>query len=113
LHGEAVAIGCVLAFELSARLGFCSQEEPSRLRAHFAALGLVAEICDIAGPLPDADAMMGLMDQDKKVVDGTPRYVLAHRIGQAFVSDAVDPQAVKDLLSAAMSQPARRYFIFP
>ncbi|MFV2002977.1 MAG: 3-dehydroquinate synthase, partial [Paracoccaceae bacterium] len=44
LHGEAVAIGCVLAFELSARLGFCSQEEPSRIRAHFAALGLVAEI---------------------------------------------------------------------
>ena len=34
LHGEGVAIGCALAFELSARLGLCPQEEPSRVRAH-------------------------------------------------------------------------------
>ena len=30
LHGEAVSIGCVLAFELSSRLGLCAQEAPSR-----------------------------------------------------------------------------------
>ena len=34
LHGEGVAIGCALAFELSSRLGLCSQEDPSRVRAH-------------------------------------------------------------------------------
>ncbi len=39
LHGEAVSIGCALAFELSARLGLCSQEEPSRVRAHLRADG--------------------------------------------------------------------------
>jgi 3-dehydroquinate synthase len=35
LHGEGVAIGCALAFELSARLGLCSQEDPSRVRPIF------------------------------------------------------------------------------
>ena len=40
LHGEAVAIGCQLAFDLSARLGLCPQEAPSRVAAHFAAMGM-------------------------------------------------------------------------
>ena len=39
LHGEGVAIGCALAFELSPRLGLCAQEEPSRVRAHLRADG--------------------------------------------------------------------------
>ena len=34
LHGEGVSIGCALAFEVSARLGLCPQEDPSRVRAH-------------------------------------------------------------------------------
>jgi len=70
LHGEGVAVGCALAFEMSARMGLCSQEDPSRLRAHLRTMGMKVDLSDIAGALPDADGLLALMTQDKKVVDG-------------------------------------------
>ena len=35
LHGEGVAIGCILAFDLSAKMGLTSQEDPVRIKQHF------------------------------------------------------------------------------
>jgi len=99
LHGEAVAIGCALAFDLSARLGLCSQEDPSRVRAHLAAMGMRRDLSDIPGDLPGPEALMALMAQDKKVIDGRLRFILARGIGQAFVADGVDGAAVAALLS--------------
>jgi 3-dehydroquinate synthase len=98
LHGEGVAIGCALAFELSARMGLCSQEAPSRVAAHFAAMGLPSRISDIPGDLPDDEALIALMAQDKKVQDGKLRFILAHGIGRAFVTDAVDPAMLREVL---------------
>ncbi len=99
LHGEAVAIGCALAFDLSARLGLCSQEDPSRVRAHLAAMGMRRDLSDIPGDLPGPEGLLALMAQDKKVVDGRLRFVLARGIGQAFVADGVDGGAVAALLT--------------
>ncbi|MCC7319768.1 MAG: 3-dehydroquinate synthase [Rubellimicrobium sp.] len=98
LHGEGVAIGCTLAFDLSARLGLCAQEEPSRLRAHFAAMGIRTGLDAIPGDLPDAEGLMALMAQDKKVVAGQLRLILARGIGRAFVSADVPPEALHALL---------------
>ena len=103
LHGEGVAIGCALAFELSARLGLCSQEAPSRVRAHLKAMGMKTDLADIPGDLPGAEALMDLMAQDKKVVDGRLRFILARDIGEAFVSGDVPSDAVKALLTDALS----------
>lgn len=99
LHGEGVAIGCVLAFELSARMGLCSQEAPSRVAAHLAAMGLPSRIGDIPGDLPDDEALIALMAQDKKVQDGRLRFILARGIGQAFVTDQVDPAELRQVLA--------------
>ncbi|MHC0052967.1 3-dehydroquinate synthase [Actibacterium sp. D379-3] len=98
LHGEGVAVGCALAFELSQRMGLCSQEEPSRIRAHLDAMGMKKDLTDIAGDLPDADGLMALMAQDKKVLDGKLRFILARGIGQAFVTSDVDPALVRGVL---------------
>lgn len=98
LHGEGVAVGCVLAFELSVRLGLCPQEAPSRVAAHFADMGMRRRLADIPGDLPDADALVGLMSQDKKVRDGRIAFILARDIGSAFVSRDVDLDAVRGLL---------------
>jgi 3-dehydroquinate synthase len=103
LHGEGVAIGCALAFELSQRLGLCSQEAPSRLRAHLRALGMKTDLRDIPGDLPGADGLLGLMAQDKKVVDGRLRFILARGIGAAFVADDVPPDAVRGVLTDALA----------
>ncbi|MGX9855689.1 3-dehydroquinate synthase [Limimaricola variabilis] len=97
-HGEGVAIGCALAFDLSARLGLCPQEDPSRLRAHLSAMGMRSDLSHIPGMLPPAEALLGLMGQDKKVRDGRLRFVLARGIGQAFVTSDVPAEAVLQVL---------------
>jgi 3-dehydroquinate synthase len=98
LHGEGVAIGCALAFETSARLGLCAQEDPSRVRAHLKAMGMKTDIADIEGDLPDAAGLLDLMGQDKKVVDGQLRFILARGIGDAFVTGDVPKDVVLDVL---------------
>ncbi len=103
LHGEGVAIGCALAFELSQRMGLCAQEAPSRVRAHLRAMGMKVDLADIAGDLPEAGALLALMGQDKKVVDGKLRFILARGIGQAFVADDVPPDLVLGLLADALA----------
>ena len=101
LHGEGVALGCALAFDLSARLGLCAQEEPSRVRAHLAEMGLVASLAQVPGELPDAAGLLALMAQDKKVVQGRMRFILARGIGEAFVTGDVPEGAVADVLEAS------------
>ncbi len=103
LHGEGVAIGCALAFELSSRLGLCSQEDPSRVRAHLKAMGMKTDLADIPGELPSAQALVELMGQDKKVVDGQLRFILARGIGEAFVTGDVPPSAVVEVLEDALA----------
>lgn len=98
LHGEGVAIGCAMAFELSARIGLCSQEDPSRVRAHLRDMGMKVDLADIDGDLPDAEALLELMGQDKKVVDGTLRFILARGIGASFVTADVPREAVLGVL---------------
>lgn len=103
LHGEGVAIGCALAFELSARLGLCAQEAPSRVIAHLRKMGTKVDLRDIEGDLPDADALLALMAQDKKVLNGKLRFILARDIGEAFVATDVDMDAVRAVLVDALA----------
>ncbi|MEP4195850.1 MAG: 3-dehydroquinate synthase [Aliishimia sp.] len=104
LHGEGVAIGCALAFELSSRLGLCSQECPSRVRAHLAQMGMKCDLADIDGELPDAETLLALMGQDKKVVHGQLRFILARDIGDSFVTSDVESADVLTLLQDALRQ---------
>lgn len=103
LHGEGVAIGCALAFETSARMGWMSQEAPSRFREHLSAMGMKRDLRDIPGDLPDAEGLIDLMRQDKKVEAGTIKFIMARGIGEAFVTDEVDLDLVRTILSEALS----------
>ena len=103
LHGEGVAIGCALAFEVSAQLGLCSQEEPGRVRAHLRDMKMKVDLADIEGELPDSEALLALMAQDKKVIDGRLRFVLARGIGAAFVAEDVPEEAVLGVVSDALA----------
>ena len=103
LHGEGVAIGCALAFDLSARLGLCAQEHPSRLRAHLKAMGMKTDLSDIDGDLPSIEVLMDLMGQDKKVIDGKLRFILAKDIGDSFVTSEVNKLDVINVLQHSLS----------
>ena len=95
LHGEAVAIGIVLAYGLSARLGLCAHDDPVRVRRHMEAVGLPTAVPDWA---PDADGLLALMAKDKKVAGGQLTFILARGIGEAFVARGIDPEPVRGFL---------------
>ena len=98
LHGEAVALGCVLAFEFSQAQGLVGGNSVARVRAHLADVGLPTKPGDVAGGVPDADRLMDLIAQDKKVKRGKLTFILARGIGEAFVAGDVDPAAVRAFL---------------
>jgi 3-dehydroquinate synthase len=101
LHGEAIAIGIVLAFRLSARLRLTDPSEEARVAAHLAAVGLPTRLKEIPGKLPDAAALLSLMAQDKKVRQGALVFVLVRGIGKAFVQPDVEPAVVREFLNDA------------
>lgn len=102
-HGEGVAIGCCLAFEASMRLGYCSPDESARVRAHFRRMGMKSALSDVPGPLPSAEALMGMMRQDKKVVGGKQRFILAKAIGETFVCDDADEEIIRRVLAEELA----------
>lgn len=95
VHGEAVAVGMVLAARLSARLGLAPEADAAALRALLAGFGLPVDVP--AGLAPEA--LLARMRLDKKNVAGRLRLVLWHGIGRAFVAPDVDEAAVLGLLS--------------
>ncbi len=97
LHGEAVAIGMVLAARLSARLGHADAAEAHRLASLLGSLGLPVE-----PPTPlDVDALLGAMRLDKKNREGRLRLILWQGIGRAFMADGVSEAAVRSVLSTS------------
>lgn len=98
LHGEAVAIGMCMAFDLSVDLGLCPQEDADRVRAHLKAVGLATDIAAIKQDGWTADKLIGHMAQDKKVKDGKVTFVMARGIGQSFLTGDVDAGALKALM---------------
>jgi 3-dehydroquinate synthase len=101
-HGEGVAIGMVLAFEVSSRMGLCAQECPSRVRAHLGQMGMKKDLADIEGGLPGVDGLMDLMGQDKKVRQGRLTFILTRGIGEAFVERDADLDVVRGVLGARL-----------
>ena len=105
LHGEAIAIGICLAFELCQELGLTDAATVQRVSAHFAAAGLPTRIADIPGDeVPDADTLVRIMGQDKKVRDGKLTLILVRGIGQAFVSRDVSTETVQAFLSRQLRE---------
>ena len=104
LHGEAVALGCVLAFEFSARNGLIAARDAARAAAHLAAVGLPTQVSQVPGGVPGIDRLMDLIAQDKKVKRGKLTFILVRGIGQAFVENDVDPAQVRAFLADKIVQ---------
>ena len=96
LHGEAVAIGMVLAADCARRHGLLDEASVQRIRGLVGALGLPTEVPAAIDP----SAALAAMGMDKKVVDGRLRLVLPERIGAVRVTDQVEHAAVLATLEA-------------
>jgi 3-dehydroquinate synthase len=97
LHGEAVALGMVLAFRFSAERGLCSSQDAERVAAHLASAGLPVRP-EIGTPA----SLVAHMAGDKKKSGGRVPFILARGIGAAFVDQSVELAEVEAFLSRAM-----------
>ncbi|RZN08724.1 3-dehydroquinate synthase [Bradyrhizobium genosp. SA-3] len=109
-HGEGVAIGMTLAAQFSARLGMIGEQDAARVERHLIEAGLPTRLQDIAGfvqeGLADADALMALMAQDKKVKRGKLTFILLEAVGRAVIAKDVEPAPVRDFLQEKLAQKA-------
>jgi 3-dehydroquinate synthase len=84
-----------------------SQQEAARVEAHLAEIGLPTHLHDIAGlaqeGLADADALMTLMAQDKKVKRGKLTFILLQSVGRAVIVPDVEPVLVRDFLKEKLA----------
>ena len=103
-HGEAVGLGCALAFRFSAMLGHCRAQDAERARQAIAAAGLPTRLADLGQPF-NADALIAHMAQDKKAESGALTFILARALGDAFVAKAVPPAQVREFLIGEGAQP--------
>jgi len=90
-----------LAFDLSAELGICPPESVARVRRHYKAVGLPTAISQIGnGRRFTPAALLQHMGKDKKVRDGRITLILAHDIGDAFISRDVERATLEVFLAA-------------
>lgn len=97
LHGEAVAVGMVLAFAFSAERGLCPRDHAEHVRAHLDEVGLPTGFD--AAPAE----LLRHIRQDKKATGGTVPFILARGIGEAFVDQEVDLDEVESFLAQERS----------
>lgn len=106
-HGEGVAVGMVLAAQFSAQIGMIAPSAAARLEHHLAEVGLPTHLQDIAGfaqeGLGDADSLMTLMAQDKKVKRGRLTFILLEAIGRAVIARDIEPSLVRDFVQAKLA----------
>lgn len=96
-HGEAVALGCAMAFRFSASSGLCEGGVADRVEQVIAAAGLPARLADVGAF--SAEALVNRMAGDKKAEGGRLTLILARAIGDAFVDKAVDRGALAAFLT--------------
>ena len=95
LHGEAVAIGTLMAARLSEQLAYAPAGTEDRIQTCYDAADLPTSI-----PSFSADAWLDAMGHDKKNIGSRIRYILLHEIGDAFLAEDVAPDAIRTLIDS-------------
>jgi 3-dehydroquinate synthase len=104
LHGEAIALGMTLAFAFSAKRGLLPRSEAELVERHLAAVGLPIHLSCVPGGPPDAERLMELIAQDKKVKRGRLTFILARAIGASFIAPDVDAAEVRAFLVEKLAE---------
>ncbi len=106
LHGEAVAIGMVMAFDLSVRMGLCPEQEAATVRRHLKMIGLPDGIsADLRAYFRNditAERLFNHTLHDKKLSGGKVTYVLVRAIGEAFLTNDVTAEDIKQVFQSAL-----------
>jgi len=96
LHGEAIAVGMMMAADLSQRLGWMTLQDVDKIKQ----LLLAANLPISAPKEMTSEQFMDLMSVDKKVQQGHIRLVLLKGIGKAVISDDYSDECLQATLQA-------------
>jgi 3-dehydroquinate synthase len=102
VHGEAVAIGMVMAHDFSVSEGLAPAADAERARAHLKSAGLPVAVQSIPGPKLSVDELMRHIAQDKKVKRGKLTFILTRGIGKAFIANDVSREKVQAFLEGQL-----------
>lgn len=97
-HGEAIAIGMILAVEISKRLGLIKQDILKRIEDLFGVVGLPTNIKGLS-----EDTILQAYYHDKKFIGGINRFVLIKDIGRTVIKQDLDLHIIKAALRGRMS----------
>ncbi|MBL4693454.1 MAG: 3-dehydroquinate synthase [Magnetovibrio sp.] len=103
LHGEAVAIGMAMAFDISKQLGFCTAQDVERAISHMKQLGLPTDFSTLNTIGWTADVLLNHMSRDKKVEGGKRTLILPKGIGETFITSEVHTDDLWALLDRWLS----------
>jgi 3-dehydroquinate synthase len=106
LHGEAVALGMALAFDLAVRLGHCPAAAAARAKKHLAKAGLPTGLDFLPERVRDPAALVSHMQKDKKVREGRVSLILPRAIGEVFITRDVGLERLLDFLASVAGAPA-------
>lgn len=102
LHGEAVALGMLMATDLSVQLGLCGQEVYSQVKAHLMAMALPTSLKQIEGVTWKPATIIEAMQQDKKMQQGELTFVLLKGIGKGVLKSSIPMNRVQDVVERAL-----------
>jgi len=100
LHGEAVAIGMMVASRLSEQRGLCAPGLSDRLGKLLQSFGLPVDMPDNSHP----DDILELMKLDKKVIAGAYRLILLKSAGQGIIDSDSSNEQITAAIVASQSQ---------
>ena len=100
---RAVSLGIALALAFSVKRGLLPARQAERVEHHLATVGLPTRLAQLAGGPPDADRLMDLIAQDKKVRQGKLAFILARDIGESFIAPDVAADEVRAFLDAKLA----------
>ena len=95
-HGEAVAIGMVVAGKIAIKMGYWSGEESQRQDQLITKAGLPTTVPHMLA----IEDILEALKSDKKVKSGKVRFVLPETIGKATITDEVSPDIVSEVVKA-------------
>jgi 3-dehydroquinate synthase len=95
LHGEAVALGTLMAARLSQQLGYAPAGTEAQIQCCYESAGLPVTI-----PNFDTEIWLDTMGHDKKNIGDHIRYILLRDIGEAFLADRVEPDDIRTLIDS-------------
>jgi 3-dehydroquinate synthase len=102
LHGEAVSIGMIMAFDLSVRMGLCNETDKIRVENHFIEMGLPTHAAQIEGLVTTPEKLLDTMAKDKKATQNTMNLILVSRIGGAEIVQDAPQNLIRDVIKDSL-----------